>query len=139
MRGLRRLLYEIDHRLQPLPSDERRRILIVGAGLSGLGIASEIRCTPHLDLVGFVDDDPAKQGCAIAGYPVLGPSNRVYELVHERKVSDVIVCAKTMPADLAQQIQERSLAPGVQVHIVPSLDLILRPEVLASSVNRENS
>ena len=130
LRGLRRLLYEMNHRYQPLPTDERRRIVIVGAGLSGLGIALEIGRYPHLELVGFVDDDAAKQGRLIAGYSVLGPSRSVSDLMRQHEISDLIVCADSIsPRDL-DRIYEHCRVLGVKSHVIPTIDQILRSDVV---------
>lgn len=56
-------------------------LLIVGAGGSSQEIAEAVEAGNALalrwNLLGFLDDDPAKHGCEIAGYPVLGPSSAV--------------------------------------------------------------
>lgn len=125
LRALRRALYEMNHRYQPLPTERGRRILIWGAGLSGTGIALELGRYPHLRLVGFVDDDPAKQGHKIAGYRVLGKSNEVSRLVREHTITDLIVCASSVEGERLRQLSSQWRGLGVKVHIIPTLDQIL--------------
>ena len=52
------------------------KVLILGAGGTGRDVADwreELAAAGRpLDLLGFLDDDPAKQGTTIAGLPVLG-------------------------------------------------------------------
>lgn len=52
------------------------RVIILGAGGTGRDVADwreELAAAGRpLDLIGFLDDDPAKQGKTIAGLPVLG-------------------------------------------------------------------
>src|SRR4051812_16659419 len=50
-----------------------REVLIVGAGNGGQQVAFELRRNPQLSSapIGFVDDDPRKQGMRIAGLKVL--------------------------------------------------------------------
>src|SRR3954467_930287 len=57
----------------PLGRDSRE-VLIVGAGNGGQLVAAELRRNPELRQapVGFVDDDPRKQGMRMAGLKVLG-------------------------------------------------------------------
>ena len=125
LRGLRRTLYEMNHRYQPLSVERRQRILIFGAGLSGLGIALEIGRYPHLQLVGFVDDDRAKQGRLIGGYSVLGTSEKLSTVVREQQVTDVIVCAGSMSSQVLGRIQHDCFSQGVGIHVIPTLDQIL--------------
>ena len=128
LRALRRALYVLDHRYQPLSVERRQRILIFGAGLSGLGIALEIGRYPHLDMVGFVDDDPGKQNRLIAGYRVLGTTEKLAALVREEQVTDVIVCAGSMPSEVLRRIQQECCTQGIRVHVIPTLDQILNSE-----------
>jgi FlaA1/EpsC-like NDP-sugar epimerase len=125
LRALRRGLYEMNHRYQPLSAPGRRRILILGAGLSGLGIALEIGRYPHLQLVGFIDDDPAKQDRLIAGYRVLGTTEKLSTVVREQQVTDVIVCAGSMSSQVLGRIQHDCFSQGVGIHVIPTLDQIL--------------
>ncbi|HVD57970.1 MAG TPA: hypothetical protein VNC17_14095, partial [Thermoleophilaceae bacterium] len=52
-------------------------VLIVGAGNGGQQVAFELRRNPalHSAAVGFVDDDPRKQGMRVAGHKVLGTTD----------------------------------------------------------------
>jgi len=127
LRGLRRALYEMHHRYQPLPAERKRRILIFGAGFSGVELALQVGRYPHMDLVGFVDDDLMKQGRLIAGYSVLGPSEKVDELVRRHDITDLIVCAQTVSRDVLNRISDRCRALSAKVHVVPTVDQILGP------------
>jgi sugar O-acyltransferase (sialic acid O-acetyltransferase NeuD family) len=53
------------------------RVLILGAGGTGRDIVDwlpELRAAGRgIELAGFLDDDPAKQGTSTAGFPILGP------------------------------------------------------------------
>lgn len=71
----------------------RRRILILGAGRAGGAIARVIARThyTYYEIVGFVDDDPAKQGAAVEGAPVLGGHEGLARLVERHGVDEVIV------------------------------------------------
>ena len=125
VRALRRALYVLDHRYQPLPESGRRRILILGAGLSGVGIALDMARYPHLQVVGFVDDDATKQGCLIAGFRVMGSSQEIRELIRENGVTDLIVCARSVAPERLGRVQEACEALGVSVHVIPTVDQLL--------------
>jgi len=125
LRALRRALYVLDHRYQPLPETGRRRILILGAGLSGVGIALDMARYPHLQVVGFVDDDATKQGCLIAGFRVMGSSQEIRELIRENGVTDLIVCARSVALERLGEVREACEALGVSVHVIPTVDQLL--------------
>jgi exopolysaccharide biosynthesis polyprenyl glycosylphosphotransferase len=71
-----------------------RRALIVGAGCSGCALAETIRRiagASGVELVGFVDDNPALQEQEIAGRPVLGTSQDLEALAEQLEVDQIVV------------------------------------------------
>jgi len=71
----------------------QRRAIIVGAGASGQTIAQTLRenLAPNYQLVGYVDDDPAKQDQVIEDLPVIGTRQDLASLVKTQNVSEVIL------------------------------------------------
>ena len=67
------------------------RLLIVGAGQLGQEIAGQIqRHGESWQLVGFLDDDPAKVGHQVAGVPVLAPLSALEGVIQSQQVDEVI-------------------------------------------------
>jgi exopolysaccharide biosynthesis polyprenyl glycosylphosphotransferase len=71
----------------------QRRAIVVGAGWAGRTIVQAIRenLASGYQLVGFIDDDPAKQGQAIEGLPVIGTRHDLVPLARAERVSEVIL------------------------------------------------
>ncbi len=95
----------------------QRRALIVGSGWAGRTIARTIQ--QHLNndyqLVGYIDDDPAKQGQQIAGLPVLGVGQDLPHVVQAERVTEIILAiTHEMSGQLFQTIQDCQES-GVQV------------------------
>ena len=128
LRIVRRKLYMLHHHYQPLP-EEARRVLILGAGLLGLMTAQDIRQYPHMSIVGFLDDDPAKDKRLMAGCRILGNSATLENLCSRHKVTDLLVCAKSIDPRRRQELKRRCEAMGVAVHVLPGLDQVLRNEI----------
>jgi exopolysaccharide biosynthesis polyprenyl glycosylphosphotransferase len=71
----------------------RRRVLVLGAGHSGHVVVNEmLRQGDVYDVVGFVDDDPAKAGTAYAGVPVLGTHADLPDIAAAHEVDTVVLC-----------------------------------------------
>jgi|YNPNPStandDraft_1061719.scaffolds.fasta_scaffold34468_2 exopolysaccharide biosynthesis polyprenyl glycosylphosphotransferase len=100
-----------------------RRVLIVGAGRAGQTLVHAYRRLqpPPFYLAGFVDDDPAKQGQQLEGFPILGDSRRLLELIAEEDISEVVVAITgEMRGDTFQTLldaQER----GVEIVPMPTM------------------
>jgi exopolysaccharide biosynthesis polyprenyl glycosylphosphotransferase len=70
----------------------QRRVVVVGAGSAGRAIARVIdQAGLGLDVLGFVDDDPAKRGTTAAGLPVLGTHSDLVSLAEDGDVSQIIL------------------------------------------------
>jgi nucleoside-diphosphate-sugar epimerase len=93
IRGLRRHLYEIQSkRPHALETGERRRLLLIGAGMIGANVAREMAADSSVHLVGFLDDDPRKLGSVIGGAKVLGATSLLAEILRKQRVDSVLIC-----------------------------------------------
>lgn len=80
--------------IQVLTSEKfLRRVLLVGGGVSGkILLESFNRLDPKpFNIIGIIDDDPRKNGRTIAGFEVLGDSQKLLDLVREENITDIIV------------------------------------------------
>ena len=70
-----------------------RRILIVGAGAQGQTLVGAYKSIwpPPFSLVGLIDDDPVKVGTLVEGYPILGGSPLILDVVERESITDMIV------------------------------------------------
>lgn len=100
-----------------------RRVLIVGAGWAGRTLARALsgREAADYQAVGFVDDDPAKQGTEVAGLPVIGSSADLKLLVLMHQVDEVVLAVThTMRGELFWTLME-CRAMGIHVIRMPDL------------------
>lgn len=94
-----RLLRTWAARFQSAPAG--KRVLIYGAGDGGELLLRELLQNHALGLhaVGFVDDDPQKEGRVIHGVRVLGPIDRLCELADREHVDEVVVSTAKLAAE----------------------------------------
>jgi UDP-GlcNAc:undecaprenyl-phosphate/decaprenyl-phosphate GlcNAc-1-phosphate transferase len=73
-------------------------VLLYGAGKAGELVVRELQANPELGMrpVGFLDDDPAKHGRLVLGYPVLGGGRDAAAFLRRREIRKVIVCSKKL-------------------------------------------
>jgi UDP-GlcNAc:undecaprenyl-phosphate/decaprenyl-phosphate GlcNAc-1-phosphate transferase len=76
-------------------------VLIYGAGDGGGVVLRECRRNPQIKYrpVGFLDDDPRKQGRVVQGLPVLGGADRLAELLQREKVQGLIISSPSILAN----------------------------------------
>ncbi|NJN82323.1 MAG: polysaccharide biosynthesis protein [Caldilineaceae bacterium] len=113
-----------------------RTALIMGAGSAGVMIAREIRRNPQLpfDIVGFVDDDPAKIGIRIQSTPVLGNRKAIPSLVRKYQVDQIIIAMPTASGKDIREIVGICKAAHVTPQIIPGMYELLDSAVDVSQL-----
>ncbi len=81
-----------------------KRFLIIGAGNAGEALLREIHRMPvaQYEVVGFIDDDPIKQGTHIHGIPVRGTVEQLPKICEERNIEEIAIA---MPSASHQQLR----------------------------------
>ena len=77
-------------------SSEGERVIIYGAGREGSVALREVLSNGRLGLspVGFIDDDPDKNGMYVNGYPVVGGSEDLERLLERHAVRGVLISTR---------------------------------------------
>ena len=114
-----RVLFKLlDHERVP-----HQGVLIVGAGDVGSEVAQVFadHSWMGLHVVGFLDDDPRKQGAEIQGYPILGTLEAAENVIRSREVSEVVITlplrAHREQANLVTRLHDLD----VNIKVVPDL------------------
>lgn len=100
-----------------------KRVLVVGAGDAGAIVVREMQRNPHLGMtpVGFLDDDPAKQGLRIYDVPVLGNTESIGQLVRTQPIDEVVIAMPTASGQAIRAVAERCQASGIRSRIIPGV------------------
>ncbi|HEV2358036.1 MAG TPA: hypothetical protein VGZ23_10570 [bacterium] len=96
-----------------------RRVLIFGAGQGGVQVLEELRDNPARTYqpVGFVDDDPVKQGRVIRGLPVLGDRHAIPSLVNAYRVEEVLFAVPSAAGLEAERVSLICSEAGVPCRV----------------------
>ncbi len=117
-RGGLRLYYRIARRARP---GWRSRILIAGAGMLGQNLAELVHEQRRwgLDLVGFLDDDPDRQGTTIGHAAVLGTLDDLLHIVEVRQVEEIWIALPARAHERMDQLVAMVEKLPVRVKIAP--------------------
>jgi exopolysaccharide biosynthesis polyprenyl glycosylphosphotransferase len=100
----------------------QRRLLVVGAGEAGctfLDFYNTENLSSSLQIVGVIDDSPAKQGAQIAGFPVLGNNRSLVDIVSREHVDEIVLSiSRDLNGDMFQAIMD-CFELGVQITPMP--------------------
>ena len=115
-----------------------RPALIVGAGAAGGLIVRELLENAQLGIrpVGFIDDDPAKQGLRLHDVPVLGTLDDLSRVAERENVTDVIIAIPSAPGKTVRAVVRHASESGLIARTVPGVYEILSGEKSVSSLRK---
>ena len=121
-----RILYRL-FRDNQVRRGKGKRILIVGAGAAGDMLVKDIRRNQELDydIVGFIDDDPAKKGREIQGVRVLDHCASIGSLARLLQIQLVLIAIPSASAEQMRSVLESCQKAAVAFRTLPKVQDIL--------------
>lgn len=116
---------------------DRCRVLIYGAGTTGIQLVSALRNHAVIEPVAFVDDSQALQGIKVLRLPVLSPV-RIAEIVAERQIDRVLLAMPSQSQPKQMQIARRLQKMGLEVQTLPSFSQLIGEEALVDKLTPVN-
>jgi len=100
-----------------------KKVLIIGAGDAAALIIKEIRNHKILkiEIVGLIDDDEFKQNSYISGYPVLGKSDDMVDLVLENEIDEIIFAIPSINHNDKKRIFEIANLTNAKLKTMPGM------------------
>ncbi|MHC5059896.1 MAG: polysaccharide biosynthesis protein [Planctomycetota bacterium] len=113
-----------------------KRFLIVGGGDAGEALLREIVRIKkeQYDVIGFIDDDPAKQGVSIHGISVMGTVEQLPQICQKEKIDEIaIAIPSATPKELRRVVQ---ICQGAKIRFrtVPSITDIASGKLKVSQI-----
>lgn len=106
----------------------RKHVLIYGAGQTGQQLAAALLTDQEVEPVGFVDDNPALQKLTISGLRVHAPK-AIRRLIQRDNIDRVVLAMPSASQPVRMRIAHRLRDIGVEVMAVPSFaEMVARGE-----------
>jgi exopolysaccharide biosynthesis polyprenyl glycosylphosphotransferase len=114
-----------------------RRVLLVGVGDVGRMVMRTIAARPELgyQLVGFLDDHPAKGSTDIGPFKALGPVDNFSQVATQAKIDDAIICLPWQSHRLIQRVMNSCDQIAVRAQVVPDFFQLTRDQMQVESLN----
>ena len=112
----------------------KKKLILIGAGRTGEKIAREIVSMPlaPYKIVGFIDDDPDKQGARPHGYRVLGTTADIPHLTIQ--FDELLITASSATGDQIRKIIDACKSTGKRFKTVPSLIELIDKDVSLAAI-----
>jgi FlaA1/EpsC-like NDP-sugar epimerase len=114
-------------------SQPRCRVVIYGAGSTGMQLAAALKSHDSIVPVAFVDDSKSLQSLTIAGLRVFSP-DRIAIMAKNAEIDRVLLAMPSVSAPKQSQIARRLQAFGVDVFAVPSFAQLAGTEAIVATL-----
>ncbi len=103
------------------------KVLIIGAGQAGEKILREImdNYTLPYEVVGFIDDDPGKQGLTIHGIRVLGTVECLPEIINRESIQQIFIAVPSASGEQIRRIVEVCQQCNTSYKILPGIGALI--------------
>ncbi len=121
-----------------LQSASGKRTLIIGAGDAG-EIALRSLTKDYMGIyhvVGFLDDDPAKQRMLIHGIPILGKVSDAAKFVKSENITEVLIAISSADKQFIKSIVESCSAHNVNFQIMPAIKSFMTGEIEVQKIRK---
>ncbi|CAN5845645.1 hypothetical protein BH18ACT13_BH18ACT13_10720 [soil metagenome] len=106
----------------------RPRVLVVGAGHAGRGLARELRDTHEARVVGFLDDNPRVRRRRILGISVVGALDEASRAIAGARAEEVLVTIPGAPQERLDSVVRAAEEAGIPCRIVRRVTEFSVPE-----------
>ncbi len=106
----------------------KHEVLVIGAGSGGQMVVRELHLNPNLGstAIGFVDDDPRKQGMRMLGLKVLGTTDAIERILDETEPDEVVIAIPSAPGLVRGKVVAAARERGIRVRTLPTVFELLR-------------
>jgi FlaA1/EpsC-like NDP-sugar epimerase len=113
-----------------------RRFLIIGAGNAGEALLRELarRKDVQYDVVGFVDDDSAKQGMSIHGITVLGSVDSLPAICQKHNIEEIAIALPSATHKQLRRVVQICQGTKIRFRTVPSITDIASGKLKVSQI-----
>ncbi len=121
--SLRMLIRLYNEEFRTIEGGRLKRFLIVGAGNAGEALLREVHrmAVEQYEVIGFIDDDPAKQGMSIHGITVLGTVEQLSKICLERNIEEIAIAIPSATHKQLRRVIQICEGTKVRFRTVPSI------------------
>ena len=112
----------------PLELHKQERIVIIGAGDAGETLVREVlrARSKRFNVIGFVDDDPEKQGMSIHGVRVIGTIDDLPKCSSTLTIDGALVAIPSLEGKGMRRILDICRCSDINVKTLPSISALLQ-------------
>ncbi len=117
----------------------RSRVMIFGAGQTGIITRHVLESTPRMKVVGFLEDDPNKAGKIIDGTTIFSArTSELHRVFADQSVDELIFTAKDITLERKNEVVDECIRNQIKVRSVPPVEKWVRGELSLNQIKEIN-
>ncbi len=118
---------------------KRTRVMIFGAGQTGIITRHVIASSPRMRIMGFLEDDPDKIGKILDGIRIYSARKGELEnLFSEEGFDELILAAKNISLERRNELVEACIQYNARVRVIPPIDRWAKGELSFNQIKEIN-
>ncbi len=116
--------------------DDRKSVMIVGAGAAGNSLLREAETSPYvkMNVKCLIDDNPGCQGKIMRGVPIVGGREVIPEAVKKYSIDEIIIAIPSASRQEIKKIVEICKETECKIQMVPGIYQLVNGEVSVSKL-----
>jgi FlaA1/EpsC-like NDP-sugar epimerase len=117
----------------------RSRVIIFGAGQTGIITRHVLESTPRMKVVGFLEDDSNKAGKILDGISIFkADKDELSRLLNELDVDELIFTAKDISLERKNEVVDACIKNQIKVRTVPPVEKWVKGELSFNQIKEIN-
>jgi len=118
-------------------SKNLKKIIIYGAGKSGIETANAISTNDEYKIICFIDDDVNKRGKNIDGIPITDSRN-LSKVITERSITDLFIAIQEVTPEFRKKIISTVSKSNINIKFLPSIDTLFKGKLSLTDFENVN-
>lgn len=130
------LTHELAYKNPLLKEDNRKKLLIIGAGEAAKEIIKSVQknMNNEYNVIGVIDDNKNKHNYSISGVKILGNRNKIEEICKNEKIDEIFFAISKISKENKKQILNICQNTGKKVKILPGIEDIIRGKKITDNL-----
>jgi FlaA1/EpsC-like NDP-sugar epimerase len=118
---------------------KRTRVMIFGAGQTGIITRHVVDSSPRMRIMGFLEDDPGKIGKVLDGVRIYSARKTELEnIFNEQGFDELIFAAKNITLERRNELVEVCIQYNIRVRVIPPIDRWAKGELSFNQIKEIN-
>ncbi len=118
---------------------KRTRVMVFGAGQTGIITRHVVESSPRMRLMGFLEDDPDKIGKILDGVRIFSARSIDFDYVlNDNPFDELIIASRNVSLERRNELVDRCIEHRIRVRVIPPIDKWAKGELSFNQIKEIN-